>query len=122
MTERTFTLEEANAAIADLSARLERIREARQVLFRHGERIRGTAKRNGGGAEGAEHLDATRTLRTEMEHLAEQGIILRDAETGLVDFPSERDGRVVYLCWRLGEDAVAYWHDPDSGFAGRRPL
>jgi hypothetical protein len=42
--------------------------------------------------------------------------------TGLVDFRTMRDGRAVYLCWRLGEDAIRYWHELDAGFAGRRPL
>ncbi|HUX86133.1 MAG TPA: DUF2203 family protein [Chloroflexota bacterium] len=41
---------------------------------------------------------------------------------GLVDFPAERDGRVVYLCWRRGEDQIHYWHELDAGFAGRQPL
>ena len=48
--------------------------------------------------------------------------LLRDIEQGLIDFPGTRDGKEVFLCWRMGEDAVNYWHDPDTGFAGRRPL
>jgi hypothetical protein len=50
------------------------------------------------------------------------GVVVRDPSTGLVDFPAERDGEPVYLCWRLGEDEVAHWHDRDSGFSGRKPL
>ncbi|MEP6618534.1 MAG: DUF2203 domain-containing protein [bacterium] len=50
------------------------------------------------------------------------GIQLKDRRTGLVDFPSELDGRPVLLCWRLGESSVQFWHDADSGFAGRQPL
>ncbi len=50
------------------------------------------------------------------------GIELKSLEDGLIDFPSDRDGRVVYLCWRLGEGAIAWWHEIDEGFAGRRPL
>ena len=49
-------------------------------------------------------------------------VFLKDPRTGLVDFRSVRDGRVVYLCWRLGEDRIRYWHDLDAGFAGRQPL
>ena len=49
-------------------------------------------------------------------------IVLRDADRGLVDFPSIRDGEEVYLCWQAGEPRVAWWHDPDAGFPGRRPL
>jgi hypothetical protein len=50
------------------------------------------------------------------------GIELKGLDEGLIDFPSDREGRVVYLCWRLGEDAIAWWHEIDEGFAGRRPL
>jgi hypothetical protein len=49
-------------------------------------------------------------------------VVVRDPSTGLVDFPAERDGEPVYLCWRLGEDEVAHWHDRDSGFSSRQPL
>ena len=49
-------------------------------------------------------------------------IVLRDPESGLLDFPSRREGRLVYLCWRLEEDRVGFWHGPDSGFSGRRPI
>ena len=59
------------------------------------------------------------TFQTELESL---GIQLKDRRIGLVDFPSELDGRRVLLCWRLGEPAVQYWHDEDAGYAGRRPL
>lgn len=64
----------------------------------------------------AREIDA---FQTELESL---GIQLKDRRIGLVDFPSELDGRRVLLCWRLGEPAVQYWHDEDAGYAGRRPL
>ena len=54
--------------------------------------------------------------------LEELGIVLKDRRLGLIDFPGEIDGRRVWLCWRLGETAVQYWHDLDSGYAGRQPL
>ena len=60
--------------------------------------------------------------QAELLWLAEQGILLRDPDTGLVDFPAERDGRRVFLCWRLGEDHVAWFHEEQSGFSGRKPL
>jgi hypothetical protein len=50
------------------------------------------------------------------------GIVLKDRRLGLIDFPGELDGRRVWLCWRLGEPAVQYWHDLDAGYAGRQPL
>lgn len=54
--------------------------------------------------------------------LAELGVECKSLADGLVDFPSEREGRVVYLCWRAGEEAVTHWHEVDAGFAGRQPL
>ena len=61
-------------------------------------------------------------LRESLVGLRELGVVLRDLERGLVDFPSLRDGREVYLCWQEGEDEIAFWHEVDAGFAGRRPL
>lgn len=119
---RTFTLDEANGRLDGLRATLERIREARHALLSAGERVRGAAVGDGGGIDGAAYWEATRTLRREVEALSEEGIILRDAERGLVDFPAEREGREIYLCWRLGEDSVGHWHEVDAGFPGRRPL
>jgi hypothetical protein len=120
--ERLFTVEEANATLERLRVSLDRIREARQVVLRSGERVRGSAAGNGGGKEGEAYWNALRTLRVEMEGLAADGIVLRDAESGLVDFPAEREGRVIQLCWRLGEKRVAYWHEIDAGFGNRKPL
>ena len=120
--ERTYSVEEANAAISDLRPRLARIREARHVVISAGERIRGAVASNGGGREGAAYWEAIRSLRAELERLAQEDILLRDPETGLVDFPGRVHGRPAFLCWRPDEDRVAYWHGPDSGYAGRRPL
>jgi hypothetical protein len=122
MAEREFTVEEANALLPAVSESLVRIRGARQVVLAGGERVRRTAPTNGGGREGKEYWEALATLRREVESLNEQGILLRDPETGLIDFPSRREGREVFLCWRLGESDVGFWHGPGSGFAGRRPL
>jgi hypothetical protein len=122
MDEREFTVEEANALLPALRESLERIREARQVVLAGGERIHRAAPLDGGGSQGKAYWEALSTLRKEVESIASQGIVLRDPEGGLVDFPTHREGREVFLCWKLGEDRVAFWHGPESGFAGRRPL
>jgi hypothetical protein len=120
--ERFYTVEEANAALDRLRESLERIREARQALLRSGERVRKSAPSNGGAGEGDAYWGALRTLREELERLAADGIVLRDAESGLIDFPARREGRVIQLCWRLGEARVAHWHEIDAGFGNRKPL
>jgi hypothetical protein len=78
---------------------------------------------NAGGAwPGRKVATAVLDILTAAEQLEAMDIVLRDADRGLVDFPSLRDGEEVYLCWQAGEPRVAWWHDPDAGFAGRQPL
>jgi hypothetical protein len=122
MTDRLFTVDEANALLPQLRRSLEAIREARRMVLDGAEPYRGRARTNGGGEQTPEYWEAMTTLRQQLEGLIELGIVLRDAESGLVDFPSRIEGRPVFLCWRPDEDRVGYWHGPESGFAGRRPL
>jgi hypothetical protein len=120
--ERRFTPEQANAELDELRERLPRLRDARHAVIRSSERITEDVAADGGGVAGSDWFEAQRILRAEVIFLAERGILLRDPETGLVDFPGEVEGRAVFLCWRLGEDAVAWYHEQHSGFASRKPL
>jgi hypothetical protein len=120
--ERRYTVEEAETLLPELRERLERIRRARQEIFRSSVVIKEHVASDGGGFARPEYWDALETLRADLTELLERDIILRDPETGLIDFPAERDGTRILLCWRLGEDHVAHWHDPEAGFAGRRKL
>jgi hypothetical protein len=114
-----WTVEGANAALPRVREVLERIRE---LVAEAREEREGAAER----VEGNGHAPAVRAgrgLRTAVEELTDQGIVLRDVDAGLVDFPARLDdGREYLLCWVLGEPEVAFWHWPDAGFAGRRPL
>ncbi len=120
--ERTYSVEEAEASLPELRVVLERVRAKRQVILRAAERIRGQVATDGGGTEGTDYWEARASLKADIEALADRDILLRDPETGLVDFPGEREGRRIFLCWRLGEDHVAHWHDLESGFGGRKRL
>jgi hypothetical protein len=120
--ERRYTVEEANAELEELRMRLPRLKESRQQLIASSERITSAVEIDGGGIEGSDWFRAQESMKTELIWLAEQGILLRDPDTGLVDFPAERDGRRIFLCWRLGEGEVAWYHDEQAGFSGRRPL
>ena len=120
--KRYFTEEQANGALPELRRSLERIRQARAVVLRSAVRIREHAPADGGGLDGSAHWEALRVLREEIAGLGERGIVLRDADTGLVDFPARREGRLVYLCWRADEDRVGHWHEAGAGFGGRKPL
>ena len=119
---RYYTVDEANELIGDLRERLEEIRLARQTILRSAEKLRQGAHANGGGAEGAASMEAMTVLRTGIEELTSQGIVLRDADTGLIDFPAQREGRLVFLCWRPDEERVTHWHEVDAGFGGRKLL
>jgi hypothetical protein len=129
---RRFTPEEANAALAEVRPLVERLVEHRAALLAvHARRAELAARvgGNGGGFDrglGAELAEAGSAaedgLREALEALEELGVLVKDLDSGLVDFPSERDGEDVLLCWQLGEERVAWWHTLDGGFAGRRPL
>jgi hypothetical protein len=121
-TDRSFTVQEADAELEELRSRLPRLREARQRLIDTGERIGAAVEIDGGGVAGTDWFQAQEDLKDELLWLADRGILLRDPDTGLVDFPAERDGHRIFLCWRLGEDRVGWFHDEQAGFSGRRPL
>jgi hypothetical protein len=120
--ERFFTIDEANSALDDLRARLPRLREARQRLIDSSQKITSAVAIDGGGVEGSDWFRAQESMKADLVWLADNGILLRDPETGLIDFPAERDGQRVFLCWRLGEDRIAWYHDEQAGFSGRKPL
>ncbi|MGH7642815.1 MAG: DUF2203 domain-containing protein [Candidatus Dormibacteria bacterium] len=84
--------------------------------------VRSTEGHNGGGAAASAMLQAGERVEREMEFLQQHGILLRDAQSGLIDFPSQREGQPIFLCWRLGELAVGYWHQRNEGFVNRQLL
>lgn len=123
--ERHFTAEEAAAALEWVAERLAVMRLARDRLL--DEEARGAlsqaAPGNGGGAPGRVISEGFLELRDAAGELATAGVVVRDLDRGLVDFPSIREGREVYLCWvETEEDEIAFWHDLDEGYPGRKPL
>jgi len=124
MAERLFTREEANLLLPRLRPLLERAREVSAVLGdrERQKRLRSVTVGNGGGEAAREMMAEGDELSRLVAEMRDLGVVVRDPSTGLVDFPAERDGEPVFLCWRMDEDEVAHWHDRDSGFAGRQPL
>jgi hypothetical protein len=120
--ERTFTLEEASAELPALHERLPRLRDARRALIDASRKIDEAVAVDGGGIEGSDWFRAQTALREELEYVVSRGVVLRDPDIGVVDFPATRDGDEIFLCWRLGEPAIAWFHGRRSGFSGRRPL
>lgn len=106
---------------------LAKIQRAHRRLAEYRDEARKAAEaaeQGGGGiADGVAYANILTDLTSQMSELDTLGVQLKDFERGLVDFPSLRDGRVVLLCWQLGEgDELEWWHDVDAGFAGRTPL
>jgi hypothetical protein len=132
MAERHFTPDEANALLAEVRPTAEELVVHRRAMAdaaagqaRLVRRIAG----NGGDFDPQEPRSLQETFEREaaavadcVERLERLGVVVKDLERGLVDFPALHDGEEVLLCWEVGEDEVAFWHGLDEGFAGRKPL
>ena len=132
MAPKLFTLDDANRLVPTLEPLLRRLVEKRQVLREHAqviEEFRAKAGTSGGGVPGGRFgraRAAAETLGTEIAEGIRQieawGCVVKDLDQGLVDFLSQRGDDTVFLCWRLGEPSIRYWHGVKEGFAGRKPL
>lgn len=123
--ERLFTVEEANALLPKMQRCLREVfvhRDAMREKAPHLEPILAAAGANGGGRIGSEYGVEAYNLYLALERIREEGVYLKDLDSGLLDFPHEREGRVVFLCWHPPEEEVLYWHEIDGGYAGRQPL
>src|SRR5688572_19087921 len=119
MTQRWWTVAEADAALPRVTEVVERARRAVADIRARAGAVREAAGGNGhaGPATEAEVFDRA------IAELAADGIVLRDPDRGLIDFPARSaSGRPYWLCWVVGEEAVAFWHWPEDGFAGRTPV
>ena len=122
---KTFTLEQANALVPTVADLLEHVTDTRNQLVAASESLQSVLQKaggNGGSKAGSEYALLLQHLNALLETFKEWGIELKDIDDGLVDFPSYRDGRIVYLCWKRGETRIEFWHGLDSGFDGRQPL
>jgi hypothetical protein len=124
---KIFSVEEANAMIPAVRTILLRIQRAHRRLLayeKQAKRAAEGAERGGGGMpEGPRYVSFLIELFSSAGELEALGVQLKDQSRGLIDFPSLRDGRVVLLCWHLGEgDQIEWWHDVEAGFSGRQPL
>jgi hypothetical protein len=124
---KLFSLEEANELLPQVRRMLVSIRRAHrrlQALQEAAKHAAEGAEQGGGGMpDGARYITMLMQLASHTSELDSLGVQLKDYERGLIDFPSLRDGRVVLLCWHLGEgEQIEWWHDVETGFAGRQPL
>jgi hypothetical protein len=130
--ERSFTPTEANSALEEVRPVAERLVAVR-ARMRELERSQGelvTAIGGNGGGYAASDLNAAQSELAGLaeaavacvERLDELGVVVKDLDLGLLDFPAQRHGEEVLLCWHVGEDAVTTWHGSDEGYAGRKPI
>ena len=122
--ERHFTIEQANLLLSSLKPLLRELRDAKDLLTddEAHELLSDSAPTNGGGPAGRQVGEAFLEVRKLLLAVQEAGIVVRDIDRGLIDFPAVIEGREVYLCWELGEDEVNFWHDLETGYRGRQPL
>ncbi|MBV8858462.1 MAG: DUF2203 domain-containing protein [Acidobacteria bacterium] len=124
---KLFTVEEANALLPTVRGVVGRIQRAYARVSAAQEQARlaaaGAALGGGGMEGGSDYVLSLSELAETSGELEELGVQLKDYARGLIDFPTLREGRVVLLCWQMGEgDELEWWHDLEAGFAGRQPL
>lgn len=125
MSKKYFTVEEANALIPELNDWVPRLQELYSLMhkgFPDIQKARSKAEYNGGSTYGTDYLKVALKANQITGNLEKRGCVIKGIEMGLVDFPSIREGREVYLCWKIPEQKIRFWHDLDTGFAGRQPI
>ena len=125
MNARYFTLAEARATLSKVKDHMAQVQAARQEILRiRPEALPGIEKAatNGGSKAAGELFVYGAQLEQGVKGIMALGIVVKDIDRGLVDFLGLRNGREVYLCWHHGEADIEYWHELNSGFAGRRPI
>ena len=133
MADRYFSRNEAEELLPVIAPELEQGRRQKQALDHLNRELAQAAARimmQGGSIpphedlakKKAESLRLTAQLKQAIDKIQAAGCVVKDLDEGLVDFPSMLNGQEVYLCWKLGEARIAYWHGMEEGFAGRKPL
>ncbi len=126
MESDQFTLQEANALVPWLEETFQRLELVRKEYLSVQERLSDLAKNPVSDDETARVTasmeSVARQIEEGVEEILDRGIIVRDVATGLVDFPSQREDREVYLCWIGGEEQIDFWHETNRGFSHRERL
>jgi hypothetical protein len=125
MNARFFTIAEARALLPQVKLLMAQAQAARAALIRLRPDLVPALQKaamNGGSKETGAVLPLYKQLEAGLKGIQGLGIVIKDVDQGLVDFLGRRDGREIYLCWRHGEDDIAFWHELNGGFGGRRPI
>ena len=122
---RVFTLAEATALIPKLETSLSKVKNGRAILIHTKDEIKkacAKAEFGGGSTVGPRYITALENMHENLQAIQETGVIVKDLDLGLCDFPFYLDGRIVYLCWKLGEDKIEWWHEITTGFSERQSI
>ncbi len=120
-----FTLQQANETLIVIRPLMDEVQAIRRkIMTSQPEAWTAIEKSVGNGGNRAlsrmvqdfENLDAL------VHRILDTGVLIKDVNIGLLDFPALKDGREVYLCWQFGDGDIAYWHEVDAGYAGRQPI
>lgn len=133
MSERYFNRHEAEELLPEIRRALAKVREQKRALDSLDQEFAQAAARImvlGGSVPPYQELvrkkgerdHSVSQVEEAVNHIQETGCVVKDLDAGLVDFPALRNGQEVYLCWKLGEERIRYWHGLEEGFAGRKPL
>jgi hypothetical protein len=120
-----FTLDEANATLVTIRPLMDEVQAIRQkIMSTQPEAWTAIEKSvgNGGSRSLSQIVQDFEKLDALVHQILDTGVLIKDVNIGLLDFPALRNGREVYLCWQHGEEDIAYWHEVDAGFAGRQPI
>jgi hypothetical protein len=123
--EHVFSLFEANQLIPRLQSHLSIVQQRKAVLLRTREEVRKAsahASLGGGTSVGTQYIRSLQDISSNLRAISELGVVVKDIDLGLCDFPHLREGRVVYLCWKLGEKEIRWWHEVTNGYGDRCPL
>jgi hypothetical protein len=122
---RYFTLPEANETLNTIRPLVDEIQMIRQIILKNQPEAWPAIEKsagNGGNRALSNMVKDFEKLDTLVHQILDTGVLIKDINLGLLDFPALRDGREVYLCWQHGEGEIAFWHEVEAGFAGRQPI
>jgi hypothetical protein len=120
-----FTLQEANEALTSIRPWMEEVQIIRNEILAHQPEIWSVMEKsagNGGNPTLSRMVKTFDRLDVLIHNIQDAGAIIKDVNSGLLDFPALKDGREVYLCWKHGEEDIAFWHEIEDGFAGRQSI
>jgi len=120
-----FTLQEANETLMVIKPLIEEILAIRQAILDRRPEVWPVVERaagNGGSQAASKMVMEFERLDALIHQVQETGVVLKDLNIGLLDFPCLKNGREIYLCWKYGEGEIAFWHEVEAGYAGRKPI